>query len=198
MLILSSILFAISANIDNFTVGIAYGIKNIKITFKINLLIAALTSTGTFISMSIGLVIVKFIPAHISNIIGSIILIFIGLYFIADYFYKNMPHKNVSTNDIKKVLNDPQNADKDNSGSIDIKEGFILGIALSLNNIGVGIGSSLAGLNITTALIFTFIFSILSLSLGYSTGKKCFSKMLGKYASIISGIIIIILGIITF
>lgn len=196
MLILSSILFAISANIDNFTVGIAYGIKNIKIAFKINLLIAVLTSAGTFISMSIGLVIVKFIPVHISNMMGSIILILMGLYFIADYFYKEMHHKNISTNDIKKVLDNPQNADKDNSGSIDIKEGFILGIALSLNNIGVGIGSSLAGLNITAALVFTFIFSIISLSLGYSTGKKCFSKIFGKYASIISGIIIIVLGVI--
>ncbi|ORX22526.1 sporulation membrane protein YtaF, partial [Thermoanaerobacterium sp. PSU-2] len=55
MHVISSLLFSISANIDNFTVAIAYGIKKIRIGILSNLLIALVSGIGTFLSMFIGL-----------------------------------------------------------------------------------------------------------------------------------------------
>ena len=201
MHILPSFLFSISANIDNFTVGLAYGIKNIKIKLLSNLIIAFISSIGTFISMYMGFLISKLILPKVANILGCTILIVIGTWFIADSFREKDNHpksKLNKRNDIKtyeQLLDNPTIADADNSGSIDIKESITLAISLTLNNLGLGIGASITGISILFTTFFTFIVSILSISLGYFIGKSFLSKLLGKYAIIASGGIIIFLGV---
>lgn len=200
MHILASIVFAFIANIDNFTVGIAYGIKRIKIDIYSNLMIALITGIGTFFSMSIGLIISKNIGVFSSSIIGGVILVSIGIYFIWDSIpKKNNRVKDTSTeedyNNYFQLLESPEKADVDKSGHIDIKEAITLALALSLNNLGLGIGASISGLNIFIITIFTFIFSIITIYIGYILGDSYLSKILGKYATMVSGIVIIILGI---
>ena len=200
MHILASILFAFIANIDNFTVGIAYGIKKIKIGIYSNLVIALITGVGTFCSMSIGLIISNNIKIFSSSIIGGIILISIGSYFIWDSIPKDaieIENKPREENSKKyfKLLQSPEKADIDKSGHIDKREALTLALALSLNNIGLGIGASIAGLNIFIITIFTFVFSILTIYIGYILGDTYLSKILGKYATMVSGIIIILLGL---
>lgn len=194
MHILSILLFALTSNIDNFTVGLAYGIKKIKVSISSNILIAFISALGTFISMSAGLIISKFIPMDISNILGAGIIVLIGLWFIKDFFTKK--NSKVSTdNQLISVLNNPYEADTDNSGYIDIKESITLAFALTINNLGLGIGASITGLNIMYTTLVTFIFSILTISLGSLLGNSYLSKMFGKYAPLISGIIMVLLGV---
>lgn len=200
MHILASIVFAFIANIDNFTVGIAYGIKKIKIGIYSNLVIALITGIGTFFSMSIGLIISKNIRVLSSSIIGGIILVTIGIYFIWDSrpSKKDISKNNSNEENYKsyfELLESPEKADMDKSGHIDIKESITLALALSLNNIGLGVGASISGLNIFIITIFTFIFSIITIYIGYILGDSYLSKILGKHATMISGIIIIILGL---
>jgi putative sporulation protein YtaF len=197
MHILSSFVFALSANIDNFTVGIAYGIKKFQIDLKSNVLIAAITGIGTFVSMTIGYIISKFLSAKVSNILGAAILIGIGIWLIIDYFLKKGNCRNIDKSKINciEILDNPEKADEDNSGFIDIKESITLAFALTINNFGLGIGASISGLNIFLTTFLTFIFSILTIILGYFLGKSYFSKLLGKYASLFSGIIIVLLGL---
>lgn len=185
--ILSSLLFAISANADNFVVGLSYGINKIKIGILSSLVISLITSIGTIISMSFSQVIVRFIPGNLSNLIGSISLIFIGLYTIAEPFLKSIQSDG--------ILKNPEKADKDNSSNIDLKESLSLAFALSINNIGLGIGASITGLNIFLTSLFTFIFSLLMLLTGYFLGSYYLSKLFSKRATIVSGLIIIALGV---
>ena len=51
---ISACLFALSANIDNFPIGIAYGLRGMRIGAGGNLLIACLTSLGTAAAMLLG------------------------------------------------------------------------------------------------------------------------------------------------
>ena len=51
---LSAVIFSMSSNLDNFVIGIAFGIKKIKIGFLPNLLIALITVAGTVASMYAG------------------------------------------------------------------------------------------------------------------------------------------------
>ncbi|MGF1481669.1 MAG: hypothetical protein ACFB4I_19655 [Cyanophyceae cyanobacterium] len=51
---LAAIFLSISTNVDNFAVGVAYGIKKPTISFPANLIIASLSGASTFISMSLG------------------------------------------------------------------------------------------------------------------------------------------------
>jgi putative sporulation protein YtaF len=187
MHILSPLLFAISANTDNFVVGLSYGIKKIKIGLVSNLLIALISLAGTILSMSVGKIIFDFVPENASNLIGSIILILIGSWTIVKPLFKK-----IRSDD---VLENPEKVDKDNSSSIDAKESVTLAFALTINNVGLGIGASITGLNIVITSSLTFIFSLSMIMIGYVLGSYCLSKVFSKKATIISGLIIIALGI---
>jgi|SRR5690554_6015729 len=187
MNILSSFLFAISANTDNFVVGLSYGIKKIKINLVSNILISLITLTGTVLSMSFSKMIVILIPTNLSNIIGSTMLILIGAWTIIKPLFKNI-HSD-------SILENLEKADKDKSSNIDAKESVTLALALTLNNIGLGIGASITGLNILITSIFTFVFSLLMIIAGYFLGSYYLSKKFTKKATLISGLIIISLGI---
>ena len=187
MIILSSLLFAISANTDNFVVGLTYGIKRIKIGWLSNLLIALISLLGTVISMCAGKLIFNFIPEIASNFIGGIILILIGAWSVFNLFFSK------KTSD--GILENPENADKDNSLNIDVKESVILALALTINNIGLGVGASITGLNIVLTSNFTFFLSLVMIEIGYVLGSRFFSKLFCKKATLISGLIIIALGV---
>ena len=80
MNIIPSILLAFSASLDSLIIGIAYGIKKIRIGLLINFIIALIVTFGTFISMILGAVVSELIPAIITKYIGSILLICIGIW----------------------------------------------------------------------------------------------------------------------
>lgn len=187
MHILSSFLFGISANTDNFVVGVSYGMKKIKIDLASNLLIALINLAGTVLSMSAGKAVFHFIPVNLSNMIGSIILILIGCFTILKPL--------LARNDSDGILEHPEKADMDNSKSIEIKESVVLALALTINNIGLGIGASITGLNIAITAIFTVIIGLATIMLGYSLGSRFLSKAFGRSTAILSGLLIIGLGI---
>lgn len=199
MHLLAPILFVVSANIDNFAVGVAYGIKKIRIGILSSLVIAIISAAGTYFSMSFGLVISKCLPLFISNALGSLILIGIGLWIICDdYFKKHGKKKEDTYNELKEyidLLDHPEKADTDQSGTIDMKEAITLAFALTINNIGLGIGASITGLNIIFNTVLTFFFSLVAVVVGCRLGNGCFSKALGKYSTLVSALIIIGLGI---
>lgn len=198
---LSSFIFAITVNIDNFAVGIAYGIKGIKVGQLGNLIIAFISAVGTFLSMSLGLIVCRYFPLKIANLMGSLILIGIGLWFIIDFLFKCKKEKKESaeSNNLPfnciELLDSPEKADLDHSGTIDHKESIALAVALSLNNIGLGLGSSISGSNIFITTLLTFVISIPTIMIGCHLGNSWLSTILGKYTALISGMIVIGLGI---
>lgn len=195
MQLLSVFLFSLSANIDSFTVGLAYGMKDIKVDYKSNILIAVITSLGTFISMGLGLLIKRIIPVKVLSLMGCGLLIILGTTMIFNSF-KNK--KQVDEDDdlsYTDILIKPQRADIDKSGYIDMKEAMTLGFALSLNNFGLGIGASATGINIYLTTVFTFMLSILCILVGVGIGKKYISQTLRQYADFISGVMILFLGL---
>lgn len=200
-IILSALLFAISANMDNIVVGLSLGIKKIKVKIAINLLIASILSIVTMLSMSIGKMLYAFMSATVANIIGGILLILVGAYILWKAITDDKPkiaENEQSKNNIKnylEILDAPEKADLDNSGTINAKESLLLAVVLSFNNLGLGIGAGITGLNICATIALAFIFSMLFLSIGCYLGNHCFSKTLGKYASITAALLIIILGL---
>lgn len=187
MNILSSFLFAISANTDNFVVGLSYGTKKVKIGLVSNLIISLISVAGTMLSMSFSKIIINFIPENISNFIGSAILILIGVFTIVKPL--------LDGNNSGGIFENPEKADKDNSSNIDAKESVALAFALTINNVGLGIGAGVTGLSIVTTSILTLVFSLSMIMVGYYLGSNYLSKVFSKKATIISGLIIIALGI---
>lgn len=195
MQLLSVFLFSLSANIDSLTVGLAYGMKNIRVDYKSNILIAIITSVGTFMAMGLGLFTKKFIPVHIISIMGCLILILLGLTMILNSFKNKTQIDEDDELSYTDILIKPQRADVDKSGYIDMKEAVTLGFALSLNNFGLGVGASATGINIYLTTVFTFILSILCILIGVEIGKRYISQTFKQYADLISGIVILFLGL---
>lgn len=150
--------------------------------------------------MAVGLAISKVLSASVANAVGSVILILIGIWILKDFFIKKKePQKQTAkTAGIKKysqILNDPEMADNDHSGTIDIRESLVLALALTINNFGLGIGASITGLNIYVTVISTLFFSLISIVLGCLVGRSYISELLGKFAPLVSGLIIVLLGL---
>lgn len=194
MNVMPILIFVLGANFDNIAVGTAYGFKGIKLSTKMNLLIAIITSVGTLLSMSLGLIIYTLLPHNFTNLLGGLLIIILGLYFLKDFFKNAITKKN--DGDLKEILNEPEKADIDHSGDIDFKEAITLGSALTLNNFGMGIGASISGMNIFLTSILTFLFSVISFRIGCNIGSKFNDSFLHKYANLISSLILIVLGLI--
>jgi len=185
MHLLSILLFAISSNMDNLVIGLSYGIKKIRIPILSNIVISLITFIGTAFSMIIGKELLNIIPESIANIIGSVVIIIIGGYYLIKFIY----------NKTKDNEQKGEEYDVDKSGCIELRESFLLGLALSINNIGLGISASIIGLNIIATATVSFVFSLLFLYLSNAFGKSFMSNFLGKYAEPISSILMILLGI---
>ena len=203
MNILSIFLFAISSSSDNLIVGLSYGAKKVRINFINNFMISFISGIGTFLAMLFGKTLLKLITLKYSNIIGSGILILLGIFLLINWLRKDID-SNENTEEVNEhisefkhyenILRNPEIIDTNDSKTIDFKEAIILGIVLCLNNIGLGIGASISGLNIFMTSISSLIFSLLFIPIGYCIGKKIVSDKLSRYSEIISIIIIIILG----
>ncbi|MGG5462715.1 sporulation membrane protein YtaF [Clostridium sp. B9] len=198
MSFLSVILFVIAASLDILVVSFAYGLKNIKINFSSTLVIATISALGTLVSMMLGKAFLDVLPLKLTDIIGGLVLLGIGLYFIITYFKEK---KSINSSDCTNanspicILENPEIADKDKSGNIDLKESLALSVALSLNNFGLGIGASISGLNITFTTISTFIISLIFISVGIYFSKKIKNKKVVNNSNLISGVIIILLSL---
>lgn len=187
--IISAILFSIAANIDNIPIGISYGIKKVHIPFYINIFISFITSIFTFISMYISKNLNYLINSKITNIIGSSILIIIGIFSILKAIIK-VKNKNVITRNKTIVRNNGTNC------TIKIREIIVIIITLVINNIAIGIFAGVTGINIICTFFSSFIFSTLFLYFSNKLGQKIFGKLSDKYSIFISSILLILLGII--
>ncbi|WP_298844659.1 sporulation membrane protein YtaF [Clostridium sp.] len=200
-LIISALLFSLASNLDNLVVGIAYGIKEIKIGIISNLIIAILTSTGTFLSMLVGTYILKFLPHSVANGLGAIVIIILGTYFVTQSIIKlinNSKSKELALKNATDMIVYAEKSDLDSSGNINVKEALIVAFALTFNNLGTGMAASITGVSIQFTAITTFILSILTIIFGETVGNHVLGKVLGEYAPLFSGILLIILGIIEF
>ncbi|WP_163193547.1 sporulation membrane protein YtaF [Clostridium thermarum] len=198
MHLISILFFCLASSCDNFVIGISYGGKAIKINFSSNLLVAVVSCLGTFCAMLIGKGVQAFISKEQAKMLGSTLLIIFGMYMLIGSIKAQKEHsllKDRPTNQYYDYIEHPEFLDKDNSKEIELKEAAILGGILSINNIGFGIGVSVAGLNIYITSIVTFIFSMLFLKVGVYIGHKILNSSISKYSEYISAIIIICLGI---
>lgn len=183
--LISGALFSISANIDNIPIGLSYGVKKTHISILKNILICIITSIVTFLSMLIGQNISKFFDIKITNILGSILLFFLGIYPIAKNIFIKEKNDRLNENEKNILMNN----------DISIKELLLIIITLSLNNIAAGIAASITGVNIICTTICTFIFGTIFLYIGNNLGKRINNKLVEKYSELISSFILILIGV---
>ncbi|MGA8833818.1 MAG: sporulation membrane protein YtaF [Desulfomonilaceae bacterium] len=207
--ILTIFLLALSSNLDNIGVGTSYGARGINIPFSSNLLIAVITSAGTFVSMAIGNVISTIINPYLANTLGALLIGCTGIWVFIQEFSRRDEEKSDASELFQKtnlsnqsffrkmltILDHPFLADTDFSGHISVKEGFLLAFALTLNNLTNGIGAGLLGLNIALTTASVVVLSIVTIWFGIQFGRYSGVHWFGRFSGRISGLILIFLGI---
>ena len=189
---LNSILLAISSSIDSLGIGITYGIKNTKISLIGKIILFIISITITYLSIFLGNFIQSIFPSFLTKLIGSGILIFIGIYIC----FEALNQKSNSSN----VFNNPISSDLDNSKIIDSKESIFLAIALSLDSFCIGICGSIININLVLFPFLINIFQLFFLSIGTFIGIHInrFYKLPQNIWSIVSGILLIFIGLFRF
>ena len=225
-MLFNAFILALSASIDSLGVGISYGIKKTKIYLSSFFVLFVLSIIVTSISILAGHLITSFVSNDFVTILGSLILFGIGVFIIygatvkkknklENSHYNLRNNKNTSSKICKKkskeynffikclgitinIIKDPVSSDIDNSNKIDIKEAMFLGIALSLDSISIGFGASIIGVNKFVFPLLISLFQVLFMILGMNIGKNInnISKLPNNIWSIISGIILILIGLI--
>lgn len=80
MSLITTLILALAANIDNFAIGTAYGNKNIRIGNRTNGFIALISGLGTFLSMSVGKEISSYLTSVQTSKLGSFALVTAGVW----------------------------------------------------------------------------------------------------------------------
>ena len=185
MHLISALLFSISANIDAFVVGLSYGIRKQHIPGLTNLLISLITFVGTLLSLWVGLRAAAFIPPTAAQIAGSTLLILLGLYYCSKYLLERLHRK-------RRKGSDSLNAQS--ASILTWKEAAFLGLTLTVNNAGMGIGASFAGIHFLLTSLLTLFFCGFFLITGNRIGSRWAPGFLASQADLISGAIIVVLG----
>ena len=200
--LLGSLWLGISTNVDNLGVGVAYGVKRIRIGMMSNLLVAFFNAMGTLLSMTAGETISKLLPATISGYIGNSIIILVGIWGLINTFgFWGSDTEKTPTGEPQEIIQleyiaqHPESLDPNRSGHVKMRECLPLAYALSISNLATGVGAGLAGYNVGFLVLIMFIFSMLGISVGYFIGRKCSLALPGRWPGILSGVLLIALGV---
>ena len=218
---LHALILTISSSIDSLGIGITYGIRNTAISFIAKIILFAIAFMVSIISILLGCTFKDIFSPNIIEYIGSFILILMGIFiFIQSVNKKNISDKRINNLIDKKlneqqkiysffikclgitvqILKNPTSSDFDKSNTIDAKEAVFLSLALSLDSFGVGISFGMIE-NFTFYFpLFISLFQLFFLNFGNFLGKKLcnFSKIPDNFWSVLSGILLIIIGLFKF
>jgi putative sporulation protein YtaF len=206
---IETILIAFALCIDSFALGVAYGIKKIKIPSLSILIISIITICVLGVSVLIGHIIRQFISGFTATLISSIVLIGLGSFFMLEGYIKYFVANKGTVISDNKLMNlyipkigfiidialDVSKADFDISGDINNKEALYLGIILSIDSLGAGFGYAMGNANILYFLIIVFFINIISISLGLRIGHKVEQFQANLKTSLLPGFILILIGV---
>ncbi|MGG0536522.1 manganese efflux pump [Priestia aryabhattai] len=180
--------FALSSSIDNFGVGISYGVRKIRIRWLSNLLIAAICFLFSMVGITFGRWISTILPGVFHVIVAVVLLTLIGIRIILLV----VSQRNNGSDEL------------DSSGQENVRyigwiESIVLGVALSANALTNGLGAGLLGLSPLAISLTSAFGSFITVWLGVMVGKKAANVQIGKFTlsqfgTLISGITILIVA----
>lgn len=193
MYFIPAILFALSANIDSFILGISLGSKKTKISLTQNLIIGLITFSGTTAALLLGKQTFHILPLSLTRWIGNLLLILLGCY----YVFQSFRHSDLFSCITHSIADTDTNPDTNTLSThfLPFREGIFIGLTLSINNFGIGIGAGISGFSLLPTALCSLFFSIIFLSLGNKLGIHWISPASNWPADFLCGIILMILGI---
>lgn len=212
--IMALLLLAFAVSLDSFSVGFTYGLRKMRIPLTSIIIIACLSAFTLLISMFLGEVMSNLLSPTFAARIGGMILIGLGIWVTFQTFRSQddsrpevevvndkIEEKVIATFEMKyfgiaiNILKKPLEADMDRSGTINGKEAFLLGFALSFDSFGAGLGAAMLGYNPILLACCIGVMSSLFIKTGMAFGNKLSYRMWVNKLSVLPGILLILIGI---
>lgn len=195
--LLAVIAIGLASNLDNAGVGIAYGVRKIRIPWYSNLAIAIISFLATLVSGFFGSWLSSWIHPWIGQLLGTVVIVGVGVWVLLQPFLekKITSVQEDDVNPLTRLLRNPEEADKDSSKSISLGESVVLGIALAMNALAGGFNAGITHLNVWYTSLSVGLFSYLLLAACAGFGEKVAAEKFGNRATVISGLLLILIGI---
>ena len=201
---METFLIVFTLSLDAFVASIAYGTNRIEMPFKSMVIIDIVCTSLLAISVFLGTLVRNILPQNYTSIISFLILMLLGIYYLLEGVIKTYIKKvflldkefKFKLFDIWFVITvymDEIKADFDNSKILSLKEALYLGIALSLDSLAIGFGSSLRNINCIGVISLSLIANMVAIWGGLAIGKR-FIERTKVNLSWLAGIILIILA----
>lgn len=177
MEILSSIgailVFTMACNLDTILLSMGYAVRGLTVSPGGCLILAGVTTVVTWLSLALGASAGQFLPAGLADMLGGLVLLAIGLWFLLDW------------------LRSPVEGAEPLPP---VRAWVPLAAALAVNNAGAGVAAGISGLSPLGAAVCNFGVTLLFIPLGGWLGAGPAGRLLGKYALPLSGLLLVLLG----
>lgn len=180
-MLLNIFVISLSLSIDALGIGVSYELKGIKVGVFSRILIGLVSGFVMFLSLKGSERMLEYFPQEIANIIGTAVLVLIGVVFIRNALFGN-----------GETL-----CDLDKSKDINLGEALLLGFALSADCISVGIAAATLGIQSMAMPLCVGIMQALLLWLGKKAARSCRFRSFfdSRKSGIFAGCILIFMGI---
>jgi len=221
----SMLALALAVSLDGLSAGMMYGVRKIRIPFLSIVIVSLCSAFVLFGSMSFGGLFVELLPERAAQWIGASILIGIGVWAILQMrltsrreaesaaleaaagppaVTETLPAAEERTllqweirqlGLIIRIWRTPSMADVDRSGVISASEAVLLGLALSLDSLGAGIGAALIGFPPVATSLLIGAASGLCIAGGVKLGFLFAGLRWIERLTLLPGCILIVMGI---
>ena len=211
--IMALLLLAFAVSLDSFSVGFTYGIRKMKIPLFSIFIVACMSAITLLVSMLIGELIGNVLSPVLAGRIGGIIIVSLGIWIVWQTLKSSgelredhhtapaSEEKLIATIEMKyfgiaiNILKKPLEADIERSGTINGLEAILLGLALSLDAFGAGIGAAMLGFSPLALSVSIGIMSSLFLLTGMTFGNKLSYNQAISKLTFLPGVLLIVIGI---
>lgn len=209
MWLFSAILLAVSLSMDALGIGISYGLRRVRVATLPKVIISLISLLFTALAIGIGNVIALILPEQLAKLIGSAMLVILGVVIIVQALSERISSENKKKPTPKtwswtikslgvtiKITRAPADNCIDNSPAVNVKESLYLGLALSIDSFGAGISSAVAGVNsfLVPALVGLCQFVFLSLGLYCGSKLTAIRKLDSNFFMPLSGTLLVVLA----
>jgi putative sporulation protein YtaF len=192
-----ALLIALTNNVDNLGARIAYSLQGTRVGALVNFWISVITFAISYAAAYAGTAAASRLGSA-ASVVAMIFLIALGAWMILQARNPRLEEEAALEEGAASfwtVLLQPQRADVDRSKHIDFKEGTVLGIALSINNIGGGISGGILGVNPFLVAFLSALLSYIALWAGNYIAELFVERNITEKAAIVGGVLLIAVGI---
>ncbi len=196
--LVSATVIALSNNVDNLGARLAYSVQGTKVHLLINLWISFITFLISTCAGYFGGFIISMLGNTFASWLSMGMLAALGLWMIIHaslQSWHDRIHEEKTSIKHVQILKKPHHADVDDSKHIDFGEGTMLGVALSINNIGGGVTAGVLGVAPLLVGLLSALVSFVALVAGNHAADFFIEKHISDKAAFLGGAAMILIGL---